>query len=55
MLYEVNGRMKYERSNGRKHTYKESQNECELLIRHLLQSPFNELVYSLIYLQNPIL
>ena len=51
MLYKVNGRMKYEGSNRRKHTYKESQNKRKLLVRHVLESPLNKLIYCLIYLQ----
>lgn len=51
MLYEVNGRMKYEGSNRRKHTYKESQNKRKLLVRHVLESPLYKLIYGLIYLQ----
>ena len=45
MLYEVDGRMKYECSNGRKHTYKERKDKRKLPVRYFLHSPFYDLIY----------
>ena len=46
MLYEVDSRMKYECRNSRKHTHKECKDKRKLLVRHLLHSPFYDLIYS---------
>ena len=57
MLYEVDGRMKYERSNGRKHTHKECKDKRKLPVRNVLHSPFYDLIdfhpFSLDYLEFP--
>ena len=45
MLYEVDGRMKYECRNSRKHTHKECKDKRKLLVRYLLHSPFYDLIY----------
>ena len=42
----ADGSMKYECRNSRKHTHKECKDKRKLLVRHLLHSPFYDLIYS---------
>ena len=54
MLYEMDGRMKYECCNCRKHTHKECKDKRKLPVRNVLHSPFYDLIdfhpFSLDYL-----
>ena len=57
MLYEVDGRMKYEGCNSSKHTHKEGKDKRKLPVRHFLNAPFYDLInvhYFLITVTSPL-